>query len=213
MIVNENITTYLHSLGKDLPYPLDEMRVYAESEGVPIIRKEMESFMAALLEMKHPESILEIGAGIAFSTIFMAMHTREGCRITTIENYEPRLAECRKNIERDGMGGRIMLIEDDAANVLPGLAGSYDFIFLDAAKGQYITFLPELLRLMKPGSVLLADNVLQDGEIVRSRYITERRQRTIHERMREYLWEVTHCDELETSVITIGDGVTLSVRR
>ena len=211
MIVNERITTYIHSLESDNSWFLENLRTTAEKGKVPIIRREMESFIKVLLESKEPEAILEIGTGTAYSSVFMA-----GCcdaHITTIENYDKRLKDASYNILASGYEGRITLIEGDAASVLPFLKGPYDFIFMDAAKGQYIAFLPELLRLLPKGGLLLADNVLQDGDLVESRYITERRQRTIHERMREFIWEVKHSDCLDTSVITIGDGVTLSIRK
>ena len=131
-------------------------------------------------------------------------------RITTIENYEPRLKEARRILKEHD---NIFLIEADAAEAIKTLEGPYDLIFLDAAKGQYIVMLPDLLRMLPPGGILLADNVLQDGELIRSRYITPRRQRTIHSRMREFIWEVKHSDELDTSLITIGDGVILSVKK
>lgn len=211
MILDQNITTYIHSLECEPEPVLEKLRERAEAEGVPIIRREMESFIRVLLKMKAPKAILEIGAGVGYSAIFMAMNT--DCHITTIENYEERIVQARANIEETGMQDRITLIEDDAANVLPTLEGPYDMIFLDAAKGQYITFLPDILRLLPEGGILLADNVLQDGELVRSRYVTPRRQRTIHDRMREFIWEIKHSEELETSLITIGDGVTLSIRK
>ncbi|MGI6071483.1 MAG: O-methyltransferase [Lachnospiraceae bacterium] len=188
------------------------MRVRAQSEKIPVIRRETESFLQVLFALSPPERILEIGAGVAYSAIFMALSI-PGCRITTIENYAPRVEKALQNIAEAGLEDRISLIDDDASNVLPGLEGPYDFIFLDGAKGQYTAFLPELVRLMPPGGVLLADNVLQDGDLVRSRYAVDRRHRTIHERMREFVREVKHHPLLETSVITIGDGVTLSVRK
>ena len=135
--------------------------------------------------LKKPENILEIGTGVAYSAIFMASLLPPEGRIVTIENYEERILKARENIKNSGFEGKIRVVEADAADVLPGLEERFDLIFLDAAKGQYILFLPRILELMEPGSVLIADNVLQDGEIVRSRYVTARRQRTIHERMRE----------------------------
>jgi len=213
MITDPNITTYIHSLESE-PLPVFErMREYAEEHGVPIIRREMESFIRVLTDMIRPEKILEIGTGIAYSSVFFAECAGEGCSITTIENYPPRIAEAEKNIREAGMEERITLIEDDAANVLPALSGSFDLIFLDAAKGQYMAFLPDILRLLRPGGALLADNVLQEGELVMSRYVTPRRQRTIHDRMREFIWEVSHHPDLDTSLITIGDGVTLSIKK
>jgi len=143
----------------------------------------------------------------------MARNTSEGCHITTVENYEERIAAAENNISKFGIKERITLIGKDAQEVLPALDGTYDLIFLDAAKGQYITFLPDILRLLPRGGILLADNVLQDGELVRSRYTTPRRQRTIHDRMREFIWDIKHSDELETTLLTVGDGLTLSVRK
>ena len=213
MIVDQNLTTYIHSLETDSDEFLAELRLEAENGGVPIIRREMESFMAVLLEMKRPKTILEIGAAVCYSTIFMGKHTDADCSITTIENYEERITQAKRNLAKAGMEERIRLIEDDAAAVLPKLEGPFDFIFLDAAKGQYITFLPEIMRLLPKGGILLADNVLQEGDIIKSRYATARRQRTIHDRMRQFIREVKRSPQLETSLITIGDGVTLSVRK
>ena len=118
-----------------------------------------------------------------------------------------------ENFERAGESERITLLPGDAGEILKKLTGPYDFIFMDAAKGQYLVWLPEIMRLMVPGSMLVSDNVLQDGDIIESRYAVERRNRTIHARMREYLYELKHTDSLATSIIPIGDGVALSVFR
>jgi len=104
-------------------------------------------------------------------------------------------------------------LEGDAAEVLKTLEGPYDFIFMDAAKGQYIHYLPEIMRILVPGGVLISDNVMQDGDIIESKYAITRRDRTIHRRMREYLYTLTHHDELQTSILTLGDGVAVSVRK
>ena len=110
------------------------------------------------------------------------------------------------------MEEKITLLEGDAGEILAGLSGSFDFIFMDAAKGQYINWLPDILRLLRDGGLLMSDNVLQDGTIMESRYAVERRDRTIHERMREYLHTLKHMDEFETSILPVGDGVALSVK-
>ena len=211
MIVNERVTSYIHSLGQEGSEALEAVRRRAEDTDVPVIRREMESFLKVLLEITRPANILEIGTGTAYSALYMA-----GCfdgHITTIENYDKRIKEATSNIFDLGMTDRITFICGDAACALPLLKGPYDFVFMDAAKAQYITFLPEIIRLMPEGGILLADNVLQEGDIVESRYVTARRQRTIHERMRDYIWEVTHSSLLDTTVITIGDGVTLSIKK
>ena len=119
----------------------------------------------------------------------------------------------KENFRRAGREEQITLLEGDAADILKGLTGSYDFIFMDAAKGQYIHFLPDVFRLLAPGGILLSDNVLQDGDIIESRFAVERRDRTIHSRMREYLYTLTHHPDLTTSVLPLGDGVTLSVKQ
>lgn len=92
----------------------------------------------------------------------------------------------------------------------PTLTETYDFIFMDAAKGQYIHFMPDILRLLGSEGTLVSDNVLQDGDIIESRFAVTRRNRTIHKRMREYLYELTHDEHLVTAVLPIGDGVTVS---
>ena len=135
-----------------------------------------------------------------------------GARITTIENYPPRIRKARENIALAGKEDVITLLEGDALKILPALEGPFDFIFMDAAKGQYINFLPEVLRLLSPGGLLVSDNILQEGSIIDSRFAITRRDRTIHSRMRDYLWQLKHSPQLETSLLTSGDGVALSVK-
>ena len=217
MIVGENITKYLHSLETDNEAFLEELRLYAAEHEVPIIRREMESFLCVLLQMTKAERILEIGTGIAYSASFMARHSSDIKLIDTIENYPPRIEKAKETIQKyqaltGEEGAVIHLIEGDAAKEIKTLNGPYDMIFLDGPKAQYLAMLPNLLSLLKEGGILLADNVLQDGELVKSRYVTQRRDRTIHERMRDFVWEVKHHPQLTTSVITIGDGVTLSYK-
>ena len=210
MIANERIISYINSLSTAF---LTELEKWALKERVPIIRKETQSFLKMLLAMKQPEHILEIGTAVGFSSLMMSECVSENCTITTIENYEKRIPMARDNFVRAGKDHQITLLEGDAMEVLKGLTGPYDFVFLDAAKAQYIYYLPELLRIMPEGAVLVSDNVLQDGNIVESRFAVERRDRTIHARMREYLYELTHRDDLVTSVLPLGDGVTVSVRK
>ena len=133
-------------------------------------------------------------------------------RLTTIEKYEKRIPVAKENFRRAGREEQITFLEGDAAEILHGLTGSFDFIFMDAAKGQYIHFLPDVLRLLEPGGILVSDNVLQDGDVLESRFAVERRNRTIHSRMREYLYMLTHHPQLATSVLPLADAVTLSVK-
>lgn len=213
MIVDERLVTYINSLDTGNTAMLDQIEREAIADYVPIIRKEMQSFLKFLLAMKKPARILEVGTAVGFSAILMAEYDPVPCQITTIENYEKRIPIARENFKRAGKEAQIALLEGDAAEVLKTLEGSYDFIFMDAAKGQYIHFLPEILRLLAKDGVLVSDNVLQDGDVIESRFAVTRRNRTIHKRMREYLYTLTHSEELVTAVLPVGDGITLSTRR
>lgn len=213
MIVDERMITFINSMDAGHTPYLEELEQEAKASFVPIIRREMQSFLKVFLAIQRPKRILEVGTAIGFSALFMAEYAPENCEITTIENYEKRIPIARKNFLEAGRQDQIHLIPGDAQEVLKTLEGTYDLIFMDAAKGQYIHFLPEILRLMHQGSVLISDNVLQDGDIIESHYIVERRNRTIYKRMREYLYTLKHHQELETAVIPLGDGITLSVKR
>ena len=213
MIVDERLVTYINSLDAGNTAMLDQIEREATADYVPIIRKEMQSFLKFLLAMKKPARILEVGTAVGFSAILMAEYDPVPCQITTIENYEKRIPIARENFKRAGKEAQIALLEGDAAEVLKTLEGPYDFIFMDAAKGQYIHFLPEILRLLAKDGVLVSDNVLQDGDVIESRFAVTRRNRTIHKRMREYLYTLTHSEELVTAVLPVGDCITLSTRR
>ncbi|MCR5837430.1 MAG: O-methyltransferase [Lachnospiraceae bacterium] len=213
MIVNDRIVTYIHSLDKANTPILEQIEREAINNGVPIIRKEMESFLRVMLNISRPKEILELGTAVAYSAILMSECINDDARITTIENYEPRIVEAKKNIELAGKGDVITLLEGDALEIMKGLEGQYDFIFMDAAKAQYINFLPEVMRLLKTGGILISDNVLQEGDLVESKFATRRRDRTIHTRMREYMYQVKNMPELETTIVPIGDGITMSVKK
>lgn len=213
MIVEERMVSFINSFDRGNTPFLDELEKYAKENNVPIIRKEMQSFLKLLLAVKRPAHILEVGAAVGFSALLMKEYAPQDCHITTIEKYEKRIPVARENFKKAGREKDITLLEGDAALILQQLEGEYDFIFMDAAKGQYIHFLPDILRLMPEGGLLVSDNVLQDGDIIESRYAVERRNRTIHARMREYLYELKHHDMLETAILPVGDGVTVSVKR
>ncbi len=214
MIVNERIVSYIHSLEQSRGPFLDELRAYAEANRVPIIRREVESFLEVLLSIQRPKAILELGTAIGYSAIFMGRCVCENSRIVTIENYEKRILSAKENIKKAGMEQKICLVEGDALEEMKKMqTESFDFIFMDAAKAQYIYFLQEAVRLLKTGSVLVADNVLQEGDLIESRYAVTRRDRTIHARMRDYMYEVKNRQDLVTTVVPIGDGMTVSVKR
>ncbi len=213
MIVDERMITYIHSLELPESDMVEKIEQEALEGHVPIIRKETQSFLKVLLLMKKPLRILEIGAAVGFSAILMSEYMPKDGHITTIENYEKRIPIALKNFERAGREKQITLLEGDALEVMRTLDGFYDFIFMDAAKGQYIQYMPEAVRLLAPEGVLVSDNVLQDGDIIESRFAVERRNRTIHSRMREYLYELKHDERLQTSILPLGDGIALSVKK
>lgn len=213
MIVDERLVTFINSFDEGNTPILDAIEKEALDTYVPIIRKEMQSFLKLLLAMQRPMRILEVGAAIGFSAILMAEYAPFGCEIITIENYDKRIPIARANFKRAGKEAQITLLEGDAADILPTLSEPFDMIFMDAAKGQYINYMPEVLRLLKVNGVLVSDNVLQDGDIMESHYIVERRNRTIYKRMRDYLYELTHHKELTTAILPVGDGITVSVKK
>ncbi len=212
MIIDERLFTFINSFDKGNSAFLDELEQEAKRDYVPIIRKDMQNLLRFLLRLKRPLKILEVGTAVGFSALLMAENTSEECQITTIENYEKRIPIAKENFKRDNMEHRITLLEGDATEILKELDGSYDFIFMDAAKGQYLNFLPDLLRLLAEDGMLVSDNVLQDGDLMESRYAVTRRNRTIHSRMRDYLYELKNNPVLETVILPVGDGVTVSIK-
>ena len=213
MIVDECIRDYLYSLEPDEGQLCEDIAREAVKRKIPIIKKETKALLKTLLVARQPRAILEVGTAVGYSTLLMAQIMPEGCSITTIENYEPRIQEAKENFKKAGMEKRIALLEGDAGRILTELEGTYDFVFMDGAKGQYLHWLPMIVRRMAKGGILVSDNVLQGGDVVQSRYAVERRDRTIHGRMREYLYQIKHMEELESAVIPIGDGVAVSVRK
>lgn len=211
-MVDERTVSFINSLDSGNPKYLDELEQVAISGAVPIVRKDMQAYLRYMMKAHKPKKILEVGAAIGYSALLMREYAPSDCHITTIENYEPRIVQAKSNFEKYDSTGSITLLEGDAMEILPTLEGTFDFIFMDAAKGQYIHFLPQILRLLEEGGILISDNVLQDGDIIESKYAIERRNRTIHNRMREYLYELKHNDALVTAIMPVGDGITVSVR-
>lgn len=212
MITEERISAFINSFSSGNTPFLDELEKYAMETNVPVIRPQMQSLLKLLLAIKQPKRILEVGTAIGFSALLMCEYGPEDCRITTIEKYQKRIPLARANFEKAGRRDQITLLEGDAVRILEEIEGPFDLIFMDAAKGQYIHFLPQILRLMPKGSLLVSDNVLQDGDVMESRFAVTRRNRTIHTRMREYLYELKHNEQLCTDILPVGDGVTISVK-
>ena len=212
MIVDERMTAFINSLDTGNTPFLTELEVKALEDHVPIIRREMQSFLKVLLQMQRPVNILEVGTAVGFSTLLFCEYAPKEAKITTIEKYEKRIPIAKENFRKAGKESQIRFLEGDATEILAELEGSYDFIFMDAAKGQYLNFLPDVITLLEPGGVLISDNVLHDRDVLESRFAVTRRDRTIHARMREYLYTLMHHDKLETICLSEGDGMTISTR-
>lgn len=212
MITDERMRTYIRSLDYGNTPFLEELYRRARKDDVPVIRRDTQNVLKTILKLKRPKNILEVGTAIGFSTLLICEYGPKDLHITTIENFEKRIAAAKENFRACGMENRITLLEGDAGKILKELSGPYDMIFMDAAKGQYIHWLEDVKRLLAPSGILLSDNVLQEGDIIESRYLVERRNRTIHRRMRDYLTELTHSEDLTTSILCVGDGLSLSVK-
>ncbi|MBR1758748.1 MAG: O-methyltransferase [Lachnospiraceae bacterium] len=215
MLEEERMAAYLHSLDQPLSEPLSMLYQRAVEEEVPVIRPSTQSLLKYLMIAHHPKHILEVGCAVGFSALLMAETAGESVQITTIEKVPDKIKKAKENFANLDVNSQISLLEGDAADVLLVLmekGETYDFIFMDAAKAQYIHFLPMVKKLLTEGGLLVSDNVLQDGSVIESKFTITRRDRTIHSRMREYLYAITHDDALTTVILPMGDGVSLSVK-
>ncbi|MCR5358139.1 MAG: O-methyltransferase [Lachnospiraceae bacterium] len=216
MIPDNRTDAYLESLCSGNGPFLDELEKTARVEDIPIIRPSVRNLLKVMIAARCPKEILEVGTAVGFSAILMAQSMSADCRITTIEKYEKRIPAAKENFKKAGYDDRITLLEGDAADILKELkekGNKYGLIFMDAAKGQYLNFFEDVMALLDEGGVLVSDNVLQEGDILQSRYAVCRRDRTIHSRMREYLYVLTHDERLETVILPVDDGVSVSVKR
>jgi len=199
---------------------LSNMKEYAINNYIPIIKNEMKQFLETIVFMHKPLKILEIGTAIGYSSIMMTNVMEkytdlDQCSIVSIERNDDMYNQAISNIEIAGRESIIHVHHNEAETVLQQLVDDseqFDMIFMDAAKGQYLTFLPNCMTLLKVQGLLVSDNVLQGGDVAKSRFSVPRRQRTIHQRMREYLWELNHRDDLQTSILDIADGATISIK-
>ena len=213
MVDEERMISFINSLDRGGSEILRTIEGEERDSFVPIVRKEMQSLLRFLVASYKPDRILEVGCAVGFSSILMWEASDKKAKITTIENYEKRIPIARDNFKRAGAEDDITLLEGDATVILHEMDATFPFIFMDAAKGQYPNMLPDVTRLLSKGGILITDNVLQDGDVCESRYAVTRRNRTIHSRVRDYLYELTHSDIFETVILNIADGVTLSVKK
>ena len=206
------IESYMNEVQPLCGGTLGEIQAEALRDGLPVIPPAVARFIATLLAIHRCSRVLEIGCAVGFSAALMSRCLEDAGHVTTMDRYPQMIAKARENFARLGIEDRVTILDGDARDILPALSGPFDFVFLDAAKGQYPLFFPECVRLLRPGGVLLADNVLQGGQTAAGRLEIKRRQRTTHTRMRAFLREACNTPGLESSIIPIGDGLLLACK-
>lgn len=207
-VVNKRLVEYMRTKQKFLPGQLGELEKDAHKRRVPIIPHETVVFLQFLLGQLKPKEVLEIGAAIGFSSSLMAQFVGDG-HVTTIDRFDLMIKEAKTNYEKLGLTDKVTLLEGDAAEVLPTLSGPYDFMFMDSAKSKYIEFLPECLRLLKVGGVLMVDDVFQGGTILDAIEDIPRKNRSIHRKLNQFLDLVLTHPDLTSTLVPLGDGVLL----
>ncbi len=212
-IVPPYITDYLRShISHDDAF-LRGLEDYAAANDVPIIEPESARFLTVMCRIKKPKKILEVGTAIGYSALLMAKNTPKSCRITTLEYDEKMVRLARENIKSAGFSERIAVIEADAKDYLAYIddESSFDMIFLDGPKAHYVNMLDECVRLLKKGGVLISDNILYKGMTADDNHVV-RRKITIVKRLRAYIDALMAHKELQTAILPLGDGVTVSVK-
>ena len=214
MITNPKVLEYLDIISPVNSQPVEEIRSVAKENYIPIIKRDTENLLKFILKMQNPKSILEIGCAVGYSAIVMLENS--DADIVTIEKMPERVEEAKKNIKYANLEDRAKIIEGDAGEILERLVNEnkkFDFIFMDAAKAQYITWLPTVKALLKDKGIIFSDNCLQEGDLLESSFAIRKRDKTIHKRMREYIYLLLHDEDLESWIFSIGDGVLLSKSR
>ena len=208
-VVQPELVQYLRKEQKQIPGELGQVQKEANENEVPIIPHETVVFMQFLLGQLKPTQILEIGTALGFSSSLMAQYVGEEGHVTTIDRFDVMIRKAKKTYERLGLEDKVTLLEGQAADVLPTLTGPYDFIFMDSAKSKYIEFLPECLRLLKKGGVLMVDDVFQGGTVLDPIEEIPRNRRTIHRKLKRFLDVINNHPDLTTSLVPLGDGIAL----
>ncbi len=210
-INEEYIEDYIRYLLPERNNYLKEMEQYAEENHVPIVEPEVAQLLKLLLKIRKPKNILEVGTAIGYSALVMAEVTDDNCKITSIERRKDMIEKAENNIEKTKYNNRIIILEGDAEEVLLNLEEKYDFIFLDAAKGQYMDFFNKCLNLLDNNGIIVSDNVLYKGMVATDELVV-RRKKTIVKRLRAFLKYINEIEGIISSIIPIGDGVALTYR-
>ena len=208
-ILYPEVSEYLRSFLPDQEGLLGEMQAYAKIHYIPIIHREVAQFLKVFLSYSQPRSILEIGTAIGYSAIFFSeCMNREG-KVITIEREPEMVVLARENIKKAGLEEKILVLEGEAADQLNQMDGHFDMIFLDGAKAQYKRFLPNLLRMLNTGGTLITDNILYHGHVANDAWVV-RKHAAIVRKMRAYIEEISTAPQLDTTILSIGDGLGIS---
>ncbi len=212
-IVKDEIVNYINRVQPIQDGPIGDLQKYAYENDVPIIDQETARFLGVLLDLKKPKKILEVGCAIGFSSIFMTQFLSEGGTIKTIDRFDVMIRQAKANFEKFGVDDKIELIEGDAVEVLESLDETFDVVFLDAGKGQYINMYENCIRVLNSGGLFIIDDIFQNGRIVADIETIEKRQRTIHRRMNELIEKINSDERLNSSLVPIADGVIIAVKK
>lgn len=210
-IVNGKVENYIRETLKPSQGLLRDLEIYAEENSVPIIHKEVADLLRVILKLKRPKKILELGCAIGYSSLFFADVLDGDVEIVTTERNPIMLERAQDNIKKAGMEDRIKILVGDAEETLKDLEGTFDMIFIDAAKGHYKMFFDMLIGKLNHGGIVISDNILYKGMIASDDYVV-RRKKTIVKRMRTYLDYICDLEGISTSLIPIGDGLAISYK-
>lgn len=210
-IVNDKVENYIRETLKPSQGLLRDLELYAEENSVPIIHKEVADLLRVILKLKRPKKILELGCAIGYSSLFFADVLDGDVEVVTTERNPIMLERAQDNIKKAGMEDRIKILVGDAEETLKDLEGTFDMIFIDAAKGHYKMFFDMLIGKLNHGGIVISDNILYKGMIASDDYVV-RRKKTIVKRMRTYLDYICDLEGISTSLIPIGDGLAISYK-
>lgn len=207
-VVKDEIVDFMRERQKQNTGFLAELEAFAKKENIPIIPHETVSYFRWLLQSIQPKNILEIGTAIGFSALLMAENAPEA-KITTIDRNEEMIAFAKENFEKFDTRNQITLVEGDAVDLLSGLTEMYDFVFMDSAKSKYIVFLPEVLKHVKKGGVVILDDIFQGGDVAKPILEVRRGQRTIYRGLQRLFDATLNHPDLTASLVPLGDGILM----
>lgn len=213
MNLKERFDVFLQTIEEPLPAALEALKQECLASDIPIIGSGVQRLLMTLMELAGPARILELGSAYGFSALLMAHFDHKLNELITVENNATNYIKAKQNIENSDFSDKITLLNQDAEKAVTDLAGTFDFCFMDASKGQYAKIWPILRDKVKPGGIVLTDDILHPVNILESRFAIRRRDRTTHKRMREFLKAQMQDDAFVASCLHIDDGITLLVKK